>query len=96
MASAHGNLGSLLVRTRVNEEAEQSLRLSVELCETLREREPDAPNYTPRITAKLDCRRTKPDFELSLLKANSADPDLTDRIVSRPAESRNADSARGW
>lgn len=50
-----------------------------------REREPDAPNYTPRITAKLDCRRTPASLELSLLKAGAADPAETDRIVYRPA-----------
>ena len=51
----------------------------------IREREPDAPNYTPRITAKLDCRRTKADFELSLLKADAGDPSHTDRIIYRPS-----------
>ncbi len=45
-----------------------------------REREPDAPNYTPRISALLDLR-TAPTLTLSLLKANPANPALTDRIL---------------
>ncbi len=48
------------------------------------EREPDAPHYTPRITALLDLRST-PKLSLSILKANPANPELTDRFTYRPA-----------
>jgi hypothetical protein len=50
-----------------------------------REREPDAPNYTPRISGLIDLRGAKPAFALSILKANPADPDRTDRTTFRPA-----------
>lgn len=51
-----------------------------------REREPDAPNYTPRITGMLDFRGPgTPRVKLSLLKANPADPTRTDRTVYAPA-----------
>jgi hypothetical protein len=50
-----------------------------------REREPDAPNYTPRISGMIDLRGSEPAFALSLLKANRADPARTDRISFRPA-----------
>jgi IMP cyclohydrolase len=50
-----------------------------------REREPDAPNYTPRITALLDLRGTEPALALSILKANAADPERSDRATYRPA-----------
>jgi IMP cyclohydrolase len=49
-----------------------------------RECEPDAPHYTPRISGML----TYPypgSLTLSILKANLADPALTDRITYRPA-----------
>jgi IMP cyclohydrolase len=49
------------------------------------EREPDAPNYTPRISAMLDLRSEPGTLTLSLLKANLADPELTDRFTFRPA-----------
>lgn len=51
----------------------------------MREREPDAPNYTPRISGVLDLRLGEPTFALSILKANAADPALTDRATFRPA-----------
>ena len=51
----------------------------------MREREPDAPNYTPRITGLIDLRLREPNFALSLLKANTAAPALTDRTTFRPA-----------
>lgn len=47
-----------------------------------REREPDAPNYTPRISALLDLQARH--VTLSLLKANPLDPALTDRFTYRP------------
>jgi hypothetical protein len=50
-----------------------------------REREPDPPNYTPRISAMLDLRGRPGAVTLSLLKANRANPDLTDRYTFRPA-----------
>lgn len=49
------------------------------------EREPDAPNFTPRISAMLDLRGECGALTLSLLKANLADPNLTDRTTFRPA-----------
>ena len=49
------------------------------------EREPDAPNYTPRISAMLDLRSEPGTLTLGLLKANPANPDLTDRFTFRPA-----------
>jgi IMP cyclohydrolase len=51
----------------------------------MREREPDAPNFTPRITGLIDLRLGEAVFALSILKANGADPALTDRITFRPA-----------
>jgi IMP cyclohydrolase len=50
-----------------------------------RAREPDPPNYTPRISGLIDLREGKPVFALSILKANPADPNLTDRTSFRPA-----------
>lgn len=50
-----------------------------------REREPDAPNYTPRISAMIDLRAQSAVIALSILKANLADPALTDRTVFKPA-----------
>jgi hypothetical protein len=49
------------------------------------EREPDAPNFTPRISALLDLRLQPGTLALSLLKANPANPELTDRFTFRPA-----------
>ncbi|MBM4381828.1 MAG: inosine monophosphate cyclohydrolase [Deltaproteobacteria bacterium] len=51
----------------------------------MREREPDAPNYTPRISGMLDLRLGEPVLALSILRANAADPALTDRSTFRPA-----------
>ena len=39
-----------------------------------REREPDAPNYTPRISGQLDLPAGGPVFWFSIIKANSHDP----------------------
>jgi hypothetical protein len=50
-----------------------------------REREPDPPNYTPRISAMLDLRGAQGAITLSLLKANRANPEWTDRYTYRPA-----------
>lgn len=49
-----------------------------------REREPDAPNYTPRISGMLDLSRT-PALSLSVLRADPADHARTDRATYRPA-----------
>lgn len=51
----------------------------------MREREPDAPNYTPRISGLIDLRLGEAVFALSILKANPAEPALTDRTTFRPA-----------
>ena len=50
-----------------------------------REREPDAPNYTPRISAMLDLRQAPGALTLGILKANSMNAELTDRYTYRPA-----------
>jgi IMP cyclohydrolase len=50
-----------------------------------REREPDAPNYTPRISGMLDLSKSPVEIALSLLKANVVDPEMTDRFTFRPA-----------
>ncbi len=50
-----------------------------------REREPDAPNFTPRISGMLDLRAQPGTITLSLLKANPIDSACTDRITFRPA-----------
>ena len=50
-----------------------------------REREPDAPNYTPRISAMVDLISQPGEVALNILKANPADPALTDRFTYRPA-----------
>ena len=51
----------------------------------MREREPDAPNYTPRISGLIDLRLGEAAFALSILRANAAEPALTDRTTFRPA-----------
>jgi IMP cyclohydrolase len=51
-----------------------------------REREPDAPNYTPRISGMLDFNKQPVEIALSILKANPVNPELTDRFTFRPAE----------
>jgi hypothetical protein len=51
-----------------------------------REREPDPPNYTPRISGMLDLNKQPTEIAISILKANQIDPDLTDRTTFRPAE----------
>jgi len=49
------------------------------------EREPDPPHYTPRISAILNIRDQKGSLALSILKANPANTDFTDRFTFRPA-----------
>ncbi len=58
---------------------------SFEAALATREREPDAPHYTPRISALLDLRGPAPALALSILRANDADPAQTDRACFRPA-----------
>ena len=58
---------------------------SVEQALGTREREPDAPNYTPRISGMLDFRGERPELLLSVLKASVFDPRQTDRFTYRPA-----------
>ena len=50
-----------------------------------REREPDAPNYTPRISGMLDFTKQPAEIAISILKANGINPEFTDRITFRPA-----------
>jgi hypothetical protein len=50
-----------------------------------REHEPDAPHYTPRISAMLEMQKRPASLTLSMLKANVANPDETDRFTYRPA-----------
>ena len=40
-----------------------------------REFEPDAPNYTPRISGVVNVKDGKADYALSILKSNNGDPD---------------------
>ncbi len=49
-----------------------------------RDREPDAPNYTPRISAMLDLSGAEPSAQLAILKADRCDPARTDRAFFRP------------
>ncbi len=51
----------------------------------MREREPDAPHYTPRISALLELARQPGTLTLSILKANLLNPELTDRFTYVPA-----------
>jgi len=50
-----------------------------------REREPDTPNYTPRISGMLAPDRALGPIALNILKANPIDPAWTDRFTYRPA-----------
>jgi hypothetical protein len=50
-----------------------------------REREPDAPNFTSRITAMIEAHPERPSLALSLLRANRFDPTHTDHTTHRPA-----------
>ena len=50
-----------------------------------REREPDAPNFTPRISGMFSIQDSSVSTVLSILKANPIDPGLTDRFTYRPA-----------
>ncbi|MEW6185957.1 MAG: IMP cyclohydrolase [Thermodesulfobacteriota bacterium] len=50
-----------------------------------REREPDAPNFTPRISGMLSFVNNKGAIDLSILKANPLDPAFTDRYYYQPS-----------
>ncbi len=50
-----------------------------------RDREPDSPNFTPRISGIIDTRSLFPVVTLSILKANSVDSSCSDRYFYRPA-----------
>lgn len=47
--------------------------------------EPDHPNYTPRISGMLQLHNSSGTLTLSILKANIANIDATDRFTFRPA-----------
>ena len=46
-----------------------------------REFEPDAPNYTPRISGILDIKEGKYTYQMSILKSNNGDPDCCNRYT---------------
>ncbi len=60
---------------------------SFEAALATREREPDAPNYTPRISGVLDASvdAKNPVLALNILRANDGDPAQTDRSTFHPA-----------
>lgn len=51
----------------------------------MREHEPDAPHYTPRISAMLELHSEPALLTFGILKVNPIDPLYTDRHVYRPA-----------
>ena len=65
----------------------EGLRAGMRFGEALaqREREPDAPNFTPRITGMIDFNPAEGAVRLRMLKANPCDRALTDRYVFSPA-----------
>lgn len=65
----------------------EGIQKGISFPETLaeREREPDAPNFTPRISGMLSRTDKKEIIALSILKANSIDPAYTDRYYYQPA-----------
>ena len=66
---------------------------SFEAALATREREPDAPNYTPRISALVDLRNRDASLSMSILKANPLDPEQTDRTTFSPGDPR---AGFGW
>lgn len=48
---------------------------------TVREFEPDGPNYTPRISGVMNVADGKYDFAMSILKSNNGDPDCCNRYT---------------
>jgi len=71
-------------QTRTIYQALQSGR-TFEAALSTREREPDAPNFTPRISGILDLRQSSSVITLSILKANPLDAQHTDRFTYHPA-----------
>jgi IMP cyclohydrolase len=58
---------------------------TIEEALSTREREPDAPNFTPRISGALRFHGSRVEAILSILKANPMDPSFTDRSYYYPA-----------
>lgn len=58
---------------------------SFEAALATREREPDAPNYTPRISGMLELSSRRDYLSLNILKANPVNPEMSDRFTYRPA-----------
>ena len=56
--------------------------LSFEQALRSREFEPDAPNYTPRISGLMHIEDGKYDFAMSILKSNGGDPSCCNRYTS--------------
>lgn len=48
---------------------------------TTREFEPDAPNYTPRISGLMHIEEGKYDYAMSILKSNNGDPECCNRYT---------------
>ena len=61
---------------------------AIEAALATREREPDAPNFTPRISGMLRLENGAVSTVLSILKANPIDPAYTDRYFYRPSMPR--------
>jgi hypothetical protein len=59
---------------------------SFEAALATRQHEPDAPHFTPRISAMLDVRSAQAQLRLSILRANPLDASQTDRTVFTVAE----------
>jgi len=59
---------------------------SFEAALATRQHEPDAPHFTPRISAMLDVRAAQARLTLSILRANPLDSSQTDRTVFTVAE----------
>lgn len=58
---------------------------TIETALATREREPDAPNFTPRISGMLSLENGSVSAVLSILKANPLDPTYSDRYYFHPS-----------
>jgi IMP cyclohydrolase len=58
---------------------------TIEEALSTREREPDAPNFTPRISGMLSFKGPSPQVVLAILKANELDSARTDRYYYHPS-----------
>lgn len=69
----------------------EGIQKGISFSETLaeREREPDDPNFTPRISGMLSLTDKKGAISLSILKANPLDPAFTDRFYYQPSLPRD-------